>query len=73
MGDLSHFEELDHTEVDRWSDFMIVIGGGNGNACFALAECNVGNTLEAARGIGVPESALSQHRRNPGGCILGGF
>jgi hypothetical protein len=38
MGDLSHFEQLFLTEVDRWwSDFIIVIGGGNGNACFALA------------------------------------
>ena len=37
MGDLSHFEQLNHTEVDRWSVFMINIGSGNGNACFALA------------------------------------
>lgn len=73
MGDLSHFELLDHTEVDRWSDFMINIGGENGNACFALAECYVGNTLEAVRGIGFPEWAPSKHRRNPSGRILGVF
>jgi hypothetical protein len=50
---------------------MIVIGSGNENACFALAECNVGNTLGTVRGIGLPESAPSQNRRTPGGRILG--
>jgi hypothetical protein len=37
MGDLSHIEQQNHTEVDRWSVLMINIGGGNENACFASA------------------------------------
>jgi hypothetical protein len=33
------------TEVDRWwSDIIITIGSIYGNACFALAWCNLGNT-----------------------------
>jgi hypothetical protein len=43
MGDLSQFEQLYLTEVDRKSIFIFLIGSNLANPCFASPWCNIGN------------------------------